>query len=42
MKNGVKIIEVPEKQLSATIGQKRANIKYFKEKYGIDIEVKGI
>ena len=42
VKNGVKIIEVPEKQLSATIGQKRANIKYFKEKYGIDMEVKGI
>lgn len=42
VKNGVRIIEVPEKQLSATIGQKRANIKYFKEKYGIDIEVKGI
>ncbi len=40
--HGDRIIEVPAKQLSAAIGQKRSNIKYFKEKYGIDIEVKGI
>ena len=42
VKSGVRVIEVPEKKLSAAIGQKRANITYFKEKYGMDIEVKGI
>ena len=42
VKSGERKIEVPAKKLSAAIGQKRANITYFKEKYGIDIEVKGI
>lgn len=42
VKSGKRVIEVPVKKLSAAIGQKRANITYFKEKYGIDIEVKGI
>lgn len=42
VKSGMRVIEVPQKQLSAAIGQRKSNIKYFKEKYGIDIEVKGI
>ena len=42
VKSGKRVIEVPAKKLSAAIGQKRANITYFKEKYDIDIEVKGI
>ncbi len=42
VKSGKRVIEVPAKKLSAAIGQKRANLTYFKEKYGIDIEVKGI
>ena len=42
VKQGDHIIKVPSKQLSAAIGQKRSNIKYIKEKYGIDIEVKAI
>lgn len=42
VKKGEKVIFVPKKQISVAIGQKRANIKYFKEKYGIDIEVKEI
>ena len=39
---GERIIEVPAKQLSIAIGQKKSNVKYFKDKFGIDIEVKGI
>ncbi len=39
---GERRIFVPAKLLSAAIGQKRENIKYFKEKYDVDIEVKGI
>ncbi|MBR5586334.1 MAG: radical SAM protein [Clostridia bacterium] len=42
VKNGEKVIFVPKKQLSVAIGQKKTNIKYFKEKYGVDIEVKSI
>ena len=42
VKRGERIIFVPKKQISVAIGQKRSNIKYFKEKYGIDIEVKEI
>ncbi len=39
---GERQIFVLEKLLSAAIGQKKENIKYFKEKYDVDIEVKGI
>lgn len=42
VKSGEKQITVPSKMVSAVVGQKKTNIKYFKEKYGIDIEVKGI
>jgi len=42
VKSGEKTIDVDKKQLSAAIGQKKSNVKYIKEKYGIDIEVKGI
>lgn len=41
VKQGKRVIAVPKKLVSAAIGQKKANKKYFKEKYGIDIEVKG-
>lgn len=42
VKSGEKIITVPSKMVSAAVGQKKANKKYFKEKYGIDIEVRGV
>lgn len=42
VKTGERVIFVPANKISIAIGQKRENIKYIKEKYGIDIEVKGI
>ena len=40
--NGEKIITVPMSKISIAVGQKRCNVRYIKEKYGIDIEVKEI
>lgn len=42
VKCGEKTIFVPSNMLSIAIGQKRSNIRYIKEKYSADIEVKGI
>ena len=42
VKQGEKVITVPANKISVAVGQKRCNIRYIKEKYGIDIEVKGI
>lgn len=35
------IMRVPEKNVSQAVGNKRENIKYIKEKYGIDIKITG-
>ena len=42
VKLGEKIIVVPKNKRSIAIGQKKSNIRYIKEKYHVDIEVKGI
>ncbi|MBQ6998640.1 MAG: radical SAM protein [Clostridia bacterium] len=37
--DGVLIYTVPEGETSKAVGHKRSNIKYFKDKYGIDLKI---